>query len=1246
MLFPPRRGISVSRRRAGVYNTGSDALPISDPRRDEAVPILTTCPFCETRFKVDSSLLGKQLRCPNATCREVFEVRDSEPPPEPVIDGVPVPAAPPSKSGHVGQMVPVVGAEVAKPVPPPPPDWRQGPPLRGRDAAPQPAPAAKPAPPPPTPPPPAARKTPRAKPAPGPVEMPPGTWEPPPVRRDSAPQPRRETTLQMEAATRSKKRRNTAMLLAIGSFCLVVLLGLGGAAWYLISESEDRQRAVAEDLYARKLFDQASAQYGKLVDKYPDSPRANEYRFLQDLCVVLALPSHSVRKDGGFDQVSTFLRERKSDPLFNDHVGEVGAALGQLLDDAAKRAGDNLGDAEAQAEFGRGREVAEELRALNRDAVPPEAIARAEAKKKEIDEAQQRLRDRLDLLARLRALAEKPTIATIRAFQATLRAEAAKPTRFDQDPEIQQAERDLYDRHRESIGFANDAPLVLGPRPAEDTDPGLLVQPLVASRADGPKLFPDRVVFALVRGVLYALSQADGETLWAVRVGIDTAHLPLRVPPSRSTPELALVLSADTLTLTAIDIHSTRTLWERRFDSACLGLPVLVDRKVFVPTLSGEVHEIEVDRGELLGRYRLGQSLSLGGARFGDSKQIFFPGDESCVYVVDVEKRSCQAVLYTDHEAGALRGEPILLPSEEDPAQPGYLVLSLAHGLDATLLRTFRLLPPNPNAAPGAPDSRLRSDPVAMPERRLRGWPWFPPYRDPEKLVTVTDAGVLGMFGIVQKDNKDDPLFPLVRLKDQEEGTVALTGQAAGRGRAQVVYARENDFWVLARGRLLHYTWNLGPAGPRVVPDTRWAQPLDLGSPLHESQADDDGQTVFLVTQALNGHSCLATAVDLDTGHVRWQRQLGLVCHGDPQPLGPAVVALDQGGGLFHFDPARHPANANALWQSGGLSLAGPLPDGASGSVHLVAGPDGLSVYEFACPNPGNRLIVRVHQTGTPNALEQVFDLPARLAGTPAVGSTRLLLPLADGASRQVRLPLGSSPVAGDGPQWRASRINAAAQGHAVWLGGEEFLITNGQRGLTRWQFRGDDTYAAIPNDATAAKPALELPDLVAGAPVVLSQTPLQVCIADERGTVHLLEGATLKPVRQWALPEPVTAGPFVRGDRLGCVVGRRRLVWLDPRLDRPLWTYVSPGEGIVGWPQLADGMLLVADVSGRFVGLDPATGEARGPGYRLRASVGPAAAPVGFGSGRAFAPLTDGTVLLLPLHHLREPLPGLPPVW
>src|SRR5262249_55998666 len=103
----------------------------------------------------------------------------------------------------------------------------------------------------------------------------------------------------------------------------------------------------------------------------------------------------------------------------------------------------------------------------------------------------------------------------------------------------------------------------------------------------------------------------------------------------------------------------------------------------------------------------------------------------------------------TGHAPGALRGEPIVVSGTEGITVPRYLVLGEADGLGAMRLRAFRLLT-DPTA-------------VASPaEVRLPGWPWFPPYHDPEKLALVTDAGVLGLFGIHQTGTADPPLFPLL----------------------------------------------------------------------------------------------------------------------------------------------------------------------------------------------------------------------------------------------------------------------------------------------------------------------------------------------------------------------------------------------------------------------------------------------------------------------------------------------------
>jgi hypothetical protein len=94
-------------------------------------------------------------------------------------------------------------------------------------------------------------------------------------------------------------------------------------------------------------------------------------------------------------------------------------------------------------------------------------------------------------------------------------------------------------------------------------------------------------------------------------------------------------------------------------------------------------------------------------------------------------------------------------------------------------------------------------------------------------------------------------------------------------------------------------------------------------------------------------------------------------------------------------------------------------------------------------------------------------------------------------------------------------------------------------------------------------------------------------------------------------------------------------LVWIDPAGDI-VWKYQISGEDMVGQPHLVGEVLVVADRAGKIVGLDPATGKQRGSTYTFKASVSPAAAPVAFGTERVLVPLTDGSILLLPLRQFK----------
>jgi hypothetical protein len=416
---------------------------------------------------------------------------------------------------------------------------------------------------------------------------------------------------------------------------------------------------------------------------------------------------------------------------------------------------------------------------------------------------------------------------------------------------------------------------------------------------------------------------------------------------------------------------------------------------------------------------------------------------------------------------------------------------------------------------------------------------------------------------------------------------------------------------------------------------------------------DETGSTLFLVTQPAGRAICLATAIDSATGHIRWQRQLGLLCQDEPIVLGKELLALDQGGGLFRFEPEKHPNLPDLPWQIVGNNNIGPAIEGAApSSTFLIPSPDGQSVWEVALVSPGSQLQVRRYRAGTLDKYKLDLNLKPQttLVGPPAVRGDNLLLPLTDKNLLWLQLPLGDTGRA-NVPPWRARTAPAGARGYVVWLKDNEFVTTNGLQGLTHWRGLADGTCQAVPADRDAENPTIQLASNIVAPPVVMpgerEGDAGRLVVADAKGTVYLFGADNLERcLRKWDLRGHVTAGPFVRGRQVGCVLNGRRLIWIDPDREQPLWEYDGPAEGIVGEPNIVGDMVLVADAAGRFVGLDPQTGRLLGPGYTSAANSPPVCAPVAFGPDRAFAPLSDGTILLLSLPRLRNPFKGVFLVW
>jgi len=1085
-----------------------------------------------------------------------------------------------------------------------------------------------------------------------PRELPPGMWEPPPVRRgadggEKDTQAQEETAASTTHRPRMHKRR---AWLAIAVIFLLTFGGLGGGgvwAWLKFHRSEEARSGQARDDYKNDSFKNAEDEYRELAQKFPDSAHAEEYRFLADWCAECrAVSDPDADPAVSVSRLDRFINEHK-DPL----KGENGRAAGKLLLKLTKAftaRNANPTDEQLLTAADQIEQLRRTVESLGPDALTKEEAGSIDADVAKVREAVAKARKRREILAELVQRPKEPPMEAIKRSRDLLERMKRELPGIDQDPKAQAALTRLEEAHRAKVVYQprEDAPRPIV-RPEDDAET-LVFDSLLSPKWLGKGPEKDPIVLALVRGVLYALKQSNGKVLWAWRVGIDTSVLPQRVPASQASPELLLVLSADTQTLVALDIKGD-VLWEYPVGQRVLGRPVIIDHRAYLAAYDGWIHEIELSGGQLLGRWYLGQRLTRGGTREGDTSRIYFPADDSCIYVLDVspKERRCVAILEDGHRSGSLRSEPVIIPPGGNGA-PGYLILNEASGLDSMRLRVFELPLQNRHDAP------LPLEPPA----RLAGWTWFKPYQDGEKLAVLSDAGILGLFGIRQPGNRDRALFPMLQpggldLSPFLEGERELPRE---RGRAQVVHMQGNDLWVLAHGSLqqVHLGWKYAK-GLQAM--SGWKEPLALGSPLHEPQVIEDanGRSTFVVvTQSLEEQTCLASRVD-EEGNILWQRQLGLVCQGEPLALTPPgggpplLLALDQGGGLFTLDPPQPPDRLLTRWRS----LAPALKENSRVPPRLL--PDGHSAYEAAAPGDGRSLLVRriewVNGERELRVKESKVSLVSKAdgktvlspAGAPAVVGSQLIVPLTDGTLTHLSLR-ENAPELKSGPSWRDRLAPVNATCHVLALGGDRFLITDGSRGLLVYDWPPDNNVYQLKGELLPP-----LPYLVATPPVLLPSRdgqPPRVAVADSAGVLHLVAvkpDGSLQPVRTWELGGRLTAGPFVHttpegGSRIGCVLDRRRLVWIDPAKAKPLWKYTSANAALVGQPRQIEDLLVITLQSGRYLGLDPSSGRPKGRGYRLRASAAPAATPMPFGRGFVFTPLSDGTALLLSVERLREP--------
>jgi outer membrane protein assembly factor BamB len=990
------------------------------------------------------------------------------------------------------------------------------------------------------------------------------------------------------------KRRRALWVIAAMLLALGVIAGVG--YWRIrggIESNEAERFAKAETLYKDVQYADAAAAFEKLHRDFPDSPNAAKYAFLAELSDVRQAVH---RRESTEETVKALERVRqlawtyREDALLKEYESDVWDSLDHLAGELTRLAQEEkspqllawarqaLKDAKT-LQAPPGKNLSERERALAEEWTKVERVIADHVEREQV-------------IAALKRHLERANAAAIQSAFALV-----EKTKRQDDPGVRALLDELVKAHREQVKFVPANPDAKPTSFSEDVLPSLSVTPSVKAERAVAGNHP--LVLSLARGVLYALDPARGEVRWVRRVGIDTNVLPVRVPADAITPELLLTLSSDQRSLSALVAATGETLWQAPLSDACLGQPVLVDGHVLAATLAGRIDEIEIAEGRLRGSYQIGQPLTLGGVRQPDTALAYFPADEFCMYAIDMKARSCANILYTRHPAGSLRGLPAIVPGEQGPL----LLWTELKGSGHVEIKPYEL--------PLKQHDQKPVDPVVSMSALSA-----PPWPQADRLAVVTQTGMLSLWGLKQKGTRDAELFPLLKHGFPIEASKQP-------GRCQVVYADAENYWTLTRGRLQRVQTTFDAKdGPGLL--ARWPHAIVLGNLLHPAQArhEPDGRTIlYLTTQAEEHPTCLCSAIDADDGKILWQRQLGVLPRQAPLLVAGQILVRDAQG-LMRFDPTK----ADKPWQPAGEWLA---QEPWSDAVRMVLARQ-TSYVQLTLPRGSAKLRVQVGAIGG-DAKPRAFDvaLPARLQGTPALGDKFLLAPLADGILAHINLEDGSLTKDLD---WRAAGAEELARGHLLLLSSTECILTDASRGVVR--------IVSSDSKSWTRRASRELPYRVSAAPVLVpGKGTARICVADASGTLTLLDADQLTVLRTWSMPGKITAGPFVRDGKIGCVVGRTQLVWLDPEQKEPAWQYTF--ADIAGEPNLIEGVLVVADVAGRFVALDPASGRPVGAVLTLHANVAATAAPLPFGPGQAFVPLTDGTVIVLPMEKLRKGEPG-----
>lgn len=612
-------------------------------------------------------------------------------------------------------------------------------------------------------------------------------------------------------------------------------------------------------------------------------------------------------------------------------------------------------------------------------------------------------------------------------------------------------------------------------------------------------------------------------------------------------------------------------IWRQPLGEPAAAAPLIHGGQIFVPTRGGKLCQLDAVTGKMTAQLVFSQPLVSSPILIAKDERLVIVGERAVFYTLNYRPLECMAVTYTGHAAGSMKS-PLL--------KMGDFLLSMEN--DREKSAQLRIWDATISDKPLLP---LASDRVAGQVHDaavLRG----------KQLVVPSSPERLSAFTV--SDEKGEKALA-------KSGTYQSEHPAGGPIYATI--GPDDEMWMTSSTlRRLQITPD------NIVPQKG---ELSLGVTTQPVQVHD--QMLFATSRLPSNSATYFLAADRQEMSSQWMSVFGsrALAIGTAAANDGSVPLLTEAGDVFTLTPTKLKAGGIDSRPVTTLSLPAGLKKPLGAAV--------LSNGQIVtwCSGPQAKLW-HLNQDGI---LTRTTTLPESLEATPILLNGGLLLPL-PGKLRLIESTEINKPV-----EDLMSKVDPKRPSRwkgVLALDAKQAIAVTDQGQVIRAQVRMEP----VPHVAEVS--ALELKTTVDQPPVVLDT---RVFIATGK-TLHCLDVGTLESRGDAALPEVVTQGPWIVGDRVLMVCGRDQLVAVGTSPIAVAWKQKLEAGALAGAPILRGEDLFLASQSGQIILRKLASGE---PGRTLSVNQPLASGPSRL-QDQTFVTTLDGS--LLPLNSWLEAKP------